>query len=141
MLMHILGTKHLLISEHVKIPKLGRWHGHVRQMYVRNEQQKCDPCIRSYNAHNTTHIFYSKHETTTCTQFSATVFVETNKMNITKQRTESTQHAHGGKQKNSRKNRSLNKCADHWDFVEHTKPHVTLIQFSHPYLVFILRTA
>ena len=67
MLMHILGTKHLLISEHVKLPELGSWHDHLRQIYVRNEQQKSDPCIRSYNAHSTTHIFYSKHETMTCT--------------------------------------------------------------------------
>ena len=29
MLMHILGTKHLLIIEYVKLPELGSWHYHL----------------------------------------------------------------------------------------------------------------
>ena len=61
--MQILGTKHVEISEHIKIPELGST---VKTGW--DVQEKSDTCIMSYNTHSSTQIFYSKHETTTCTQ-------------------------------------------------------------------------
>ena len=81
--MPILGTNQVLISEHMTIPELGSplktgW----------NVQGKSDTCIMSYNTQRNTLIFYSKHETTTCTEFSTMVFGNTKKTNITIQQTE-----------------------------------------------------